>query len=1459
VEITQLQLALTRARESVTTIESAIAARESAPKLRPAFKTASLQAREAANLLGKDSMFFPLRQALNSHALLLESASVGSKRLYGAALASHTTARSGVADNLERFIDDGMHSREVSRRMVTEIVGRPASTWTPRDRRILDTATNGKLDVFGLGTVVDEGDCHAVNKLVTSSKAADLERARSWFQDIDVRADIAAKAETKTLTPEESTARVRLLLSKGLEGLTKLDRQELSSLVHLDTPMRPVGLLEYDGHSLAWDIARKDNHGEYSDYTRHAIRRFIKAWTVDPNISQAQAAARYDELMSKTLEDMAFDDFAEIDMLIHDLPPSVRVTPVTRKIGEIELTQILNDIEVNRPAYEPLMQRFIAATKYAGSGHASKEYATQRAAKLLLRDTPNWTRAQRDELLTLLVDVPKELRAAKFEAATRNHLGDNLEKLFSSESDSVKGAARESMRRYVAGVRNSLDTTLTKERVEQHIRTLLDRPVDTWTNQDVAEFVAAAEDLPDSLRPDGPTKIHRFQLWDIGRYRKHDPRGETLMRRAARAWQIHLDPNTNAERSTARAQELLQRPLPWTDADREELAVLIYDLPERSRASLPGLLKDAEFMNAIAGLPMHPRHKQVEPSIEERLKFDAHMRRVQIGQAIASDPTMTLEKARARVMDIVGREPAEWSEDDYLTFIAIIHDLPEEIRPRGTTGIDEYESFTTFNGKFSPEREAWVDQRIDRLARTWRLTGGDGVTKEALTRRTRELFTSGLKNATDAEKSELFAIAVDAPDGLRADVPRPLNSSTLALVLEGADRSYEVETSERVARMLLDPSVTQATAVEQFDALMNRDAATWTLDDRYDLYALSYMPFTMGLGESLRVGNRRFDYRIADSFRQANTQLLDRGAAAWRFRRDGMTSSSAANEHVARLMLRPIADWTARERAEVLALLQDVPEEHRATPIRQVGGYSLVNVLEGADDADKLAAAGRRYDEIWAFERDPKNTPESVRHDILRRFATDPATWTDADRAHMRKLLFDLSPEMTPAGPRAGWQMSLSGALNAPQLDEDVIAALKHYASWWTKANDPALTREVTTQRIAELLGRDAQSWTEGERREIAMLLSDVPANVRPAGFSNDISGYAPLEVFVTRFDESVPQQIVRRYQEAAKLLASPHHTREANIKWVAGLIDRDIATANEQELRTLQAIACDIAEELRPPVAGSYGGTSIPTVISNPEIPRTDEQAFLLHRWAHQFRFSTSANPSRERAATRAHELLTLDPAAITNDIRAELAALVLDLPKGLRPAIPLAVGKLDLRTMLADPSKIDADAFRIYAVAMRANHDTGFRAERVQQIDDLLLGSQNPELSKEMQAGLWKDELLAESKRLLESTSGLDAAGIAARTLPSVPGNSVDAKVLYQKISKSLEVGVPPHLVELRDETRRIADVNALRIEGKTASGEVRGYSNYPEYADIGRITSNIEMMQALGGAEPSSIVSW
>jgi hypothetical protein len=52
VEITQLQLALTRARESVTTIESAIAARESAPKLRPAFKTASLQAREAANLLG---------------------------------------------------------------------------------------------------------------------------------------------------------------------------------------------------------------------------------------------------------------------------------------------------------------------------------------------------------------------------------------------------------------------------------------------------------------------------------------------------------------------------------------------------------------------------------------------------------------------------------------------------------------------------------------------------------------------------------------------------------------------------------------------------------------------------------------------------------------------------------------------------------------------------------------------------------------------------------------------------------------------------------------------------------------------------------------------------------------------------------------------------------------------------------------------------------------------------------------------------------------------------------------------------------------------------------------------------------------------------------------------------------------------------------------------------------------
>jgi hypothetical protein len=57
-----------------------------------------------------------------------------------------------------------------------------------------------------------------------------------------------------------------------------------------------------------------------------------------------------------------------------------------------------------------------------------------------------------------------------------------------------------------------------------------------------------------------------------------------------------------------------------------------------------------------------------------------------------------------------------------------------------------------------------------------------------------------------------------------------------------------------------------------------------------------------------------------------------------------------------------------------------------------------------------------------------------------------------------------------------------------------------------------------------------------------------------------------------------------------------------------------------------------------------------------------------------------------------------------------------------------------------------------------------------------------------------------------------------------------------------------MPDALAGIWRETRRLAEVNSQRLTGRTPRGEVAGYGGHPDYAQVGRIRENIELIRRM-----------
>lgn len=87
--------------------------------------------------------------------------------------------------------------------------------------------------------------------------------------------------------------------------------------------------------------------------------------------------------------------------------------------------------------------------------------------------------------------------------------------------------------------------------------------------------------------------------------------------------------------------------------------------------------------------------------------------------------------------------------------------------------------------------------------------------------------------------------------------------------------------------------------------------------------------------------------------------------------------------------------------------------------------------------------------------------------------------------------------------------------------------------------------------------------------------------------------------------------------------------------------------------------------------------------------------------------------------------------------------------------------------------------------------------------------------------------------------------AAALLGRTGSGATGEMKDLLELAGSGVRDAR-GIHPGLEPLRRRTLELVDLNLARIAGMHPDGAPRGYANHPNYADIGRIRANIDLME-------------
>ncbi len=148
-------------------------------------------------------------------------------------------------------------------------------------------------------------------------------------------------------------------------------------------------------------------------------------------------------------------------------------------------------------------------------------------------------------------------------------------------------------------------------------------------------------------------------------------------------------------------------------------------------------------------------------------------------------------------------------------------------------------------------------------------------------------------------------------------------------------------------------------------------------------------------------------------------------------------------------------------------------------------------------------------------------------------------------------------------------------------------------------------------------------------------------------------------------------------------------------------------------------------------------------------------------------------------------------------------------------------------------------------YFTMWRTDNDPAYIARVESAVDAVIAGT----------ADSTQTALVAEQWHRLDSIvanrAPEDQLALATAVLQA-DGNASTRNVrgTLEAIRDSLGDGadLEPALRKLHEQTRELVDRNLSRLAGRTPQGAVKGYSNHPDYAEIGRIRANLQLLESM-----------
>jgi hypothetical protein len=703
------------------------------------------------------------------------------------------------------------------------------------------------------------------------------------------------------------------------------------------------------------------------------------------------------------------------------------------------------------------------------------------------------------------------------------------------------------------------------------------------------------------------------------------------------------------------------------------------------------------------------------------------------------------------------------------------------------------------------------------------------------TRRAQALLTSASTGAQLLGVSEVGAEAADA--ARRATVLLdhvPMTTSGL--------RSTSADLRELVAQIRAAepslPSTDQVAVIEARSRMLGHLEGTAPQFDTEDWRALATalasgdeavaaMPRQLeGLKPIETIANE-----LADSAYQRD-HGVDRYMHAFEV---GSMTPEARVSNARELLNRPAASLAREDWGRLSALVESPQAREIAMPSQLSGLKDFRTIAREIAAGRYTADAGAQlYFDSWRLAA---MDPEQI---LSEGWALLARRATDLSQADWRLLSAMLE---SPHGSRLGAPTSLSGLKDLRTITRELGAGAyqadsgaQRYLDVW-RAN--AMTRDEVVSGATTLLQRPARELSNRQWGELGALLEST--NGSAVNMPSQLDGLKDFHTLTREIaaGKYAADAGAQRYFDAWRVAAMPREQAVAEAAQLLAMRAQDLTNEQWGRLGAIVESAHGSAIGAPDTLPGLKPLRQITRELAAGKYKADSGAQRYLDSWA------ISRMPVAD-AVAEAGAILTKPASELSRSEWLRLGSLMASRHADSIGVPRTLSGLKDFQTITREIGtgayEADAGAQR-YLTEWARRYDPAYQEQLQRALDAVVAGGAD-ESQRMLVAGEW-DRLEA----LVAGRPPADQAAIAAAMLQSdgvAASRSVQSTLALMQQSLRTTPAPSPELEPVRAQTLELVERNLARLSGHTPAGAVRGYSNHPDYGEVGRIRANMTLLE-------------